>query len=191
MKSIGKLDGWIYFVLFIGTIFLANYLISHVGVQFGPNEPHLIPVGFGLMAPSGVLAVGIGFTLRDLVQKRLGVKFSAIAVVIGAGVSAFLSPALALASGVAFLLSEGLDLMVYTPLRKKNLYMAVIGSNIVGLIVDSIVFLAIAFGASGLDFLWGQVVGKMYMTIAFLPIIALIDYLDKKKELKVRGYIHR
>jgi len=190
MKSIGKLDGWIYFVLFIGTIFLANYLISHVGVQFGPNEPHLIPVGFGLMAPSGVLAVGIGFTLRDLVQKRLGVKFSAIAVVIGAGVSAFLSPALALASGVAFLLSEGLDLMVYTPLRKKNLYMAVIGSNIVGLIVDSIVFLAIAFGASGLDFLWGQVVGKMYMTIAFLPIIALIDYLDKKKELKVRGYIH-
>lgn len=190
MKSISKLDGWIYFVLFIGTIFLANYLISHVGVQFGPNEPHLIPVGFGLMAPSGVLAVGIGFTLRDLVQKRLGVKFSAIAVVIGAGVSAFLSPALALASGVAFLLSEGLDLMVYTPLRKKNLYMAVIGSNIVGLIVDSIVFLVIAFGASGLDFLWGQVVGKLYMTIAFLPIIALIDYLDKKKELKVQGYIH-
>lgn len=180
-----KFEGWIYFVLFIGTIFLANWLITHLGIQFDPNGPHLIPVGFGIMAPSGVLAVGIGFTLRDLVQKRLGVVWSAVAIVIGAALSAFLSPALALASGGAFLLSEGLDLFVYTPLRKKNLYVAVVASNVVGLVVDSIVFLTLAFGTAGLAFLPGQILGKIYMTILFLPLIAWIDSRDKKRQEKM------
>ena len=89
------------------------------------------------------------------------------AVIVGAALSAILSPALALASGTAFLLSEGLDLAVYTPLQRRNLVAAVAASNVVGFIVDSAVFLFLAFGS--LAFIEGQLLGKAYMTLLALP----------------------
>lgn len=159
--------GHLYLIGFIGTIFLANYLIGNVGYYCDPVC--VIPVWPGIMAPSGVLAIGLGFTLRDLVQRHLGVGYSVLAIVAGAGLSALLSPALALASGAAFLLSEGLDLAVYTPLQKRNLIGAVLASNVVGLVVDSVVFLLLAFGS--LEFLPGQIIGKALMTLAALPVI--------------------
>ena len=178
-----KIEGWAYFAGFIGSIFLANYLIGHVGTSCPPNNPCLIPVWPGIMAPSGVLAIGIGFTLRDLVQRRLGLKFSVLGILLGAAISAFLDPSLAIASGTAFLLSETLDLLVYTPLQKRNLYVAVIASNIVGLVVDSAVFLRLAFGS--LQLIEGQIIGKLWMTLAFLPVIEYIRWWDKKRGLEL------
>src|SRR5690606_15323558 len=67
-----RLIGYVALALFALTIPAANWLIGHVGVQFDPHGPHLIPVGFDLMAPSGVLMVGLAFTLRDIVQRELG-----------------------------------------------------------------------------------------------------------------------
>lgn len=90
-------------------------------------------------------------------------------IVIGAGLSAWLSPALAVASGLAFLLSEGLDLLVYSPLQKRNLITAVVASNVVGVIVDSAVFLWLAFGS--LQFIEGQIIGKLIMTLLALPVV--------------------
>jgi hypothetical protein len=49
-------------------------------------------------------------------------------------------------STVAFLLSDLADLAVYTPLQRRRLMLAVQASGVVGLIVDSIVFLWLAFG---------------------------------------------
>jgi uncharacterized PurR-regulated membrane protein YhhQ (DUF165 family) len=159
----------IYFVLFISTIFLANWLIGNVGYNC---YPCIIPIGFSLYAPSGVLAVGLGFTLRDLLQRTMGIKWTVIAIVIGALLSYFINPFLALASGSAFLLSELFDLLVYTPLQKRNLTIAVISSNIVGLIVDSFVFLTLA--QISLEFLPGQIIGKFWMTLLALPIIWML-----------------
>lgn len=48
---------------YVSTIFLANWLITHLG---------LVPVGFGLVAPAGVYAAGLAFTARDLTQETLG-----------------------------------------------------------------------------------------------------------------------
>lgn len=158
---------YLYLIGFISTIFLANYLIGNVGYYCNPVC--VIPVWPGIMAPSGVLAIGLGFTLRDLVQRHLGVKWTILAILVGATLSALLSPSLALASGTAFLLSEMLDLAVYTPLQRRNLVGAVVASNVVGLIADSMIFLTLAFGS--LEFLPGQVIGKMLMTLAALPVI--------------------
>jgi len=124
------------------------------------------------MAPSGVLAIGIGFTARDIVQRYLGIAFTIVAIIIGALLSALLSPALALASGAAFLFSELMDLAVYTPLQWRNLLAAVIGSNAVGAIADSAIFLMLAFGS--IQFIEGQVIGKLWMTLAAIPVIWLI-----------------
>lgn len=179
-------EGAIFFVAFASTIVLANYFIKNVGqICVGPNaDTCLIPMwpSFGIgdgMVPSGVLWAGVALTLRDLVQRRLGFWWSWIAVAIGAGLSAILDPALAIASGVAFFVAESLDLFVYTPLQKRNLFVAVIASNIVGLIVDSFIFLALA----GLPLIYaeGQIVGKLWMTLLAVPIIYTIRAWDDKR----------
>lgn len=159
---------YLYVIGFISSIFLANFLIGNVGAGC-PPAPCVIPVWPGIMAPSGVLAIGLGFTLRDLVQRHLGLIWTIAAILTGAALSALLSPAIALASGTAFLLSETLDLFVYTPLQKRHFMVAVIGSNFVGLVTDSAVFLFLAFGS--LAFIEGQIVGKLWMTALALPVV--------------------
>lgn len=164
-------EGITFFLLYAGSIPLSNWLIGNVGTTCVADGPCLIPVAPGLVAPSGVLAVGLALILRDIVQRRLGITWSVVAIVLGAALSAsFAPPALVVASTTAFLLSEFADLAVYTPLQRRRFMCAVIASSIVGLVVDSMVFLWLAFGT--LDFLAGQVVGKTWMVLAALPILA-------------------
>lgn len=172
-------EGVIFLILFCLTIPAANWMLGHVGTVCPPNGPCLIPVAPGLMAPSGVLMIGAALVLRDLVQRRLGVAMSAAAILIGAGLSGLFAPlSLVIASAAAFLLSEAVDLAVYTPLARRRLMTAVLLSSLVGLVVDSIVFLWLAFGS--LDFLAGQVVGKALMVLLALPLVAWLRRRDER-----------
>jgi queuosine precursor transporter len=172
-------EGALFLVLFALTIPAANWLIGHVGTTCVPQGPCLVPVAPGLMAPSGVTMVGIALVLRDLVQRRLGTAISALAVLVGSGLSALYAPAsLVVASATAFLLSELADLAVYTPLARRRLVAAVIASSCAGLVVDSIVFLWLAFGS--LDFLAGQVVGKAWMVLLSIPLVAWLRRRDER-----------
>jgi len=113
-----RAEGLLFLVLFGLTIPAANWLIGHVGTACARDGPCVIPVAPGIFAPSGVLMIGIALVLRDLVQRRLGIGISTLAVLAGAALSALLAPpALVLASAIAFLLSEFADLAVYTPSR--------------------------------------------------------------------------
>ena len=172
------IEGAIFLIAFGLTIPVANWMIGNVGTVCVPNGPCLIPVAPGIMAPSGVLMIGVALVLRDLVQRRLGVGFSAAAVVVGSVLSAGVAPpSLVIASGVAFLLSELADLAVYTPMARRKLIAAVVASSVVGLVVDSIVFLWLAFGS--LEFLPGQVIGKAWMVLLSIPFVI---YLRKRDE---------
>jgi queuosine precursor transporter len=163
-------EGFLYLALFAACIPAANWLIQHVGTTCVPNGPCLIPVAPGLSAPSGVLMIGLALVLRDLVQRRLGLAWAIGAILLGAVLSAaFSPPTLVVASVAAFLFSEFADLAVYTPLQKRGLVLAVFASSLVGLVIDSIVFLHLAFGS--LDFLIGQIVGKAWMVLLALPFI--------------------
>jgi uncharacterized PurR-regulated membrane protein YhhQ (DUF165 family) len=129
------IEGVIFLILFGLTIPAANWLIGNFGTQCVPQGPCIIPVAPGINAPSGVLMIGIALVLRDLVQRRLGFGYSVAAVLVGAALSAALAPpALVIASGVAFLLSEFADLAVYTPLARRRLLAAVVASSIVRLV---------------------------------------------------------
>ena len=179
LQSKQCIEGGIFLVGFAACIPLANYMIGHVGTVCVPNGPCLIPVGPGLTAPSGVLLVGLALVLRDLVQRRLGLIWAIAAIIVGAFLSTtFTPPALALASAAAFLSSEIADLLVFTPLQKKGLVKAAFFSSIAGLVVDSVMFLWLAFGS--LDFLAGQVVGKAIMVIAALPVLFWIRNRDRR-----------
>lgn len=147
-------------LLFVGTVYAANWAVNHWGI---------VPVGFGYRAPAGVFFAGLALTLRDEVHDRLGVLWVLVAILVGAACSWLVSDRLALASGVAFLVSELCDLLVYAPLRARGLSVAVVASNFVGALVDSWLFLTIAFGSTA--FLAGQVLGKMEMTLLALPVL--------------------
>ena len=178
-QSRQRVEGLVFLALFTACIPAANWLIQNVGTTCVPKGPCLIPVAPGVMAPTGVLVVGLAFVFRDLVQRRLGLAWSATAVVVGAGLSAlFAPPSLVIASGVAFLLAEMADLLVYTPLQKRRLVLAVALSSVVGLVVDSMVFLQLAFGS--LDFLSGQVIGKAWMVLAALPFVIWLRARDNR-----------
>ncbi len=173
------IEGGIFLFLFCLTVPVANWMIGHVGTACVPNGPCLIPVAPKLMAPSGVLMIGIALVLRDLVQRRLGVRFAVAAIVIGTALSVIVAPiSLVVASASAFLLSELADLAVYTPLARKRMVAAVIASSMVGLVVDSIVFLWLAFGS--LEYLAGQVVGKAWMVLLSIPFVVLLRRRDEK-----------
>jgi uncharacterized PurR-regulated membrane protein YhhQ (DUF165 family) len=172
-------EGLAFLALFALTIPAANWLIGHAGTVCLREGPCLVPVAPGVMAPSGVTMAGVALVLRDLVQRRLGIAAASLAILVGAALSALLAPpALVVASAVAFLLSEFADLAVYTPLARRGLVTAVAASGAVGLVVDSIVFLWLAFGS--LDFLLGQIIGKGWMVLLSLPLVAWLRRRDAR-----------
>jgi len=175
-----KQEGYLYLIAFGACIPTANWLIGNVGTECLPNGPCLLPVAPGIFAPSGVLMIGLALVLRDLVQRRLGVRLAVVAILVGAALSGFVAPPeLVVASAAAFLISEIADLAVYTPLQRRGLVLAVFASSVVGLFVDSFIFLYLAFGS--LDFLLGQVIGKAWMVLLALPAIALIRKMDVRR----------
>ena len=172
-------EGVIALVLFGLTIPAANWLIGNAGTVCVPNGPCLVPVAPGIKAPSGVLMVGLALVLRDIVQRRLGPLAGLGAIAIGTLISAMLAPpAIVLASVAAFLLSELADFAVYTPLQRRRFVTAVFASSVIGLVVDSLVFLHLAFGS--LDFLAGQIIGKAWMVLLALPLMHLLRRRDER-----------
>jgi len=162
--------GAVAFALYAATVVAANWFVQHVGSQPFPGGPHTIPVGFGYRAPSGVLWIGVAFTLRDVVQSTLGKRATLGAIALGTVLSYAVAPSLAFASGAAFLVSELLDFVVYTPIVDRGRVVLAVGlSNSVGLLVDTFVFLQLAFHS--LEFWQGQVIGKGWMTLLALLLV--------------------
>lgn len=161
----------------------ANWMIMNVGTTCIENGPCLIPVAPDMLAPSGVIVVGLALIFRDLVQRRLGIVWCIAAIFLGALLSAFLAPpSLLLASGAAFLLSELADCAIYTPLQRKRFVLAVVASGAIGIVVDSALFLHLAFG--NMEFLIPQIVGKAWVITLAIPVIVWLRARDRKLGLK-------
>lgn len=155
---------YLWFGAFVGTVLLANYVVSKYGV---------VPVGFGYMGPAAVYVVGFAFIFRDLLQESWNRVAVVVAILAGAALSYVVSPAFALASGVAFLVSELVDFAVYTPLRDRSWAGAIVASNTIGLVFDSVLFLWLAtpLGPDRMSFLPGQIIGKCWATLGVLVIL--------------------
>lgn len=170
------MNKWGYLAGYIATIPAANWMIGNIGTFCIPDGPCMIPVGFGMTAPSGVLMVGAALVLRDQVQEHLGTRWSLGGILLGAILSYLLAdPFIALASILAFGVSELVDFGAYTYVRKYGRALAVAVSGLVGAVMDSIVFLYIAFGS--LTYVEGQIFGKLM--ISFIAAAA-IKYAIKK-----------
>lgn len=139
-------------VLYLLAIVAANWIIS----VLGPTSS--IYTAFAL--------IGLVITTRDRLHDMWGENLkrnmgalilagSALSYLLGGSVQQ-----IAVASGVAFLISESVDALVYTLLRERSWFERVNGSNVVSAAVDSVLFPMLAFGG-------------------FLPIVTLGQFAAK------------
>lgn len=159
----------VLFAAFVATVYAANWALARYGV---------VDIGFGLMAPAGVYFAGLAFGLRDALHETAGRWWVLAAIACGAGLAYVIEDAItipgghapiAVASAVAFGLSELADLAVYEPLRRRQWVPAVVASNLVGAVADSLLFLWLAFGTTAG---WRDLtIGKAYM---IAPAVLLV-----------------
>lgn len=156
-------------VVYIGLAILANWLASR----------YVITVPFtDYLAPAGVLCIGAVLVIRDWLQQLRGLWASLALMVVAGGASYLVGLAagwtslqkIAIASVVAFLISETVEAVVFTPLRNRNLTLGVALSATIGNAIDSYIFLALAFGSQA--FFMGNFVGKMEMITVGVALTA-------------------
>lgn len=154
----------------------AMLLISvYIGCQLTADvgATKLVLLAPGLVVAGGGLIYALTFTVRDMMQRRIG-KISTQQVIVGAAVAnglmalylllisvlpapvfyqwpkewtlimAFL-PSITIASIVAEMVSELLDTEVFTRLLDKGLLRAVGVSNAISVVVDTLIFTLLAF----------------------------------------------
>lgn len=150
-------------VAYVSTVVLANWLTSHFG---------LVTAGFALLVPAGTYAAGLALGLRDVLQDASGVRWVLAAIGVGTAVSFVVAdPFIAAASGTAFLVAELVDLAVYTPLRRRGWRRALVASNAVGSVVDTLLFLSIAGFPLTAQSVGGQLLVKAVWCTAAVLIV--------------------
>ena len=163
---------------FLGCILAANYVTSRYG---------MVPVGFGLMATAGTYFAGLSFVIRDSLQDAAGKRWTIAVITLGAALSFLVSdPFIALASAVAFGISELVDLGIYTPLRRKGYVRAAVASNVAGSLVDTVAFLTIA-GFPVMTAVPGQLVGKLAVTLAAVLMVVTFRAVSRQPMQPIGG----
>ena len=151
---------------YLACILFANWALQRWGI---------ITVG-PLTVPAGVFFAGLAFGARDVVQEYGGRKVVVAVIVAGSAMAWWIEPTFAFASGTAFLLSELLDLSIYTPLRNRSWPWAVTLSNLAGSILDSLLFLWLAFDS--IDGWIDLTIGKALM---ILPALAAVGWVRRTR----------
>jgi uncharacterized PurR-regulated membrane protein YhhQ (DUF165 family) len=144
---------------FVGLVVASNWLTAEFGL-------------IGGFVTAGTFTAGLTLAARDAVRETAGIWASLGCVAAGVAVSVVMAgPVLALASGAAFAVSELTDTAVYEPLRRRSKTRALAWSNLVGSVVDSVLFLALA-GFPVWPAVLGQVAVKWAMCVV-LPLLAV------------------
>jgi uncharacterized PurR-regulated membrane protein YhhQ (DUF165 family) len=119
-------------VAYLGSIVLVNAMFIYL-------PPFMLA---GQMMTWGSFVVGFTFIIRDFGQRAIGHRIL-WATLAGTIITAFMSAQLALASGVAFLISELADWAVFS--RWKGSFRSrVVMSSLVGAPIDSALFMLLA-----------------------------------------------
>jgi len=172
---------------------------------------------FHLAVDGGTIIYPLTFTLRDFVHKTVGKKESRMAVILAAAINvamvglfwiigkmpsdpswgyqeayeAILIPVWRITAGsiIAQVISELIDTEVFSALyRLLGDMKAVVASNTVALIFDSLIFSAIAFlGALPLDVVFEIIIAniavKFFVSILSSPFIKLIPHMADESKI--------
>lgn len=168
----------------------AAYVAGVVAANVLTERFGLVPAGFGLVVTAGTYAAAWVLVARNIGQDIVGRRSILALMLVGAGLSWWLaSPALAVASAVAFGLSETADMVIYTPLRKRGRARAVAAASTVGAVVDTVTFLAIA-GFPVWVALPGQLLVKVGMALVAALVVRSLDALPRQPRRTGSGTSH-
>ena len=152
-------------ICYVSAIVAANIVTSHYG---------LVSVGFGYMVTAGTYCAGLALLARDYVHRYAGVPWVLAGITAG-GIISWLTttPSLALASTVAFIGAELLDLGVFAAIYERlGMFGGALISNIVSAPVDTVLFLAIAGFPLTVQTITGQFIGKvLWATLVPLTLV--------------------
>lgn len=138
---------------YVAMVVVANWTVA----LWGPSVAVL----------NAFLLIGPVMTIRDVLHKAWGANVrSRMFVLIGFAslISWALNPAsgrIAFGSFLAFAASEAIDYLIYVGLQQHQFLVRSNWSNIGGAIVDSVVFMGVAFGVFIPEVFIGQIVAKI------------------------------
>lgn len=122
-------------IAYLVTIVLVNAAFAHLPLVSC----------FGVVVPPAAVLAGAVFVVRDLAQRQHG---HAVLAYMGAGLMlsyVVANPAVAVASGVAFAMSEFLDWAIYT-MCKGSVRRRIVLSSLIAVPVDTMLFSTLALG---------------------------------------------
>ncbi|WP_409361239.1 VUT family protein [Bartonella heixiaziensis] len=101
----------------------------------------------------GAFTYPFSFLINDLTNRFYGPAAARRVVYVGFFAGVFVSwilatPRLAVASSLAFLFGQLIDIVVFTPLRRKTWWKAPLAAAFVGSALDTVLFFALAFSSS-------------------------------------------
>lgn len=136
---------WIVFIVLMCAIVAAsNYL-----VQF-PVSGRIGPIDLADLLTWGAFTYPVAFLVTDLTNRMFGPSKARLVVfagfVLAVGLSIWLAtPQIAVASGLAFLTAQLLDVSIFDALRRATWWKAPLVSTILGSCIDTLLFFSIAF----------------------------------------------
>ena len=173
----------------MGTVVvLSNYLVQFPVQQFGLNE----------ILTYGAFSYPVTFLITDLANRAYGKTVARKVVYIGfilgilltlfvsTNFSDIISIRIAIGSGIAFFVSQNLDVQVFDSLRKKSWFIAPLTSSSIGSITDTFLFFSIAFYATDVPWLtlaFGDLAVKLLITLIMLiPFRLLLNKINDISE---------
>ena len=169
-------------------VVISNYLVQFPIEYLGLSE----------ILTYGAFTYPITFLVTDLANRAYGKivarKVVYVGFVIGILLTVFVSTnfsdiisiRIAIGSGVAFFISQNLDIKIFDKLRKKNWFVAPLTSSVLGSITDTFLFFSIAFYATEVPWIslaFGDLIVKLFIALSMLiPFRILLkkikDYTD-------------
>ena len=166
----------------------SNYLVQFPIQYFNLSE----------ILTYGAFSYPITFLITDLANRAYGKivarKIVYIGFIIGILMTLFVSTnfsdiisiRIAIGSGLAFFISQNLDVKIFDVLRKKKWYVAPLSSSIAGSVVDTFLFFSIAFYATGIPWItlaFGDLAVKLFIALAMLiPFRLLLSKIKDNSE---------
>ena len=182
--------------ILMGLIVVASNYLVQFPIQY---------LGLSEILTYGAFSYPITFLITDLANRAYGkivarkivyVGFFigvALTLLVSTNFSDIISIRIAIGSGVAFFIAQNIDIKIFDLLRKKTWYIAPLTSSVLGSIVDTFLFFAIAFYLTGVPWVtlaFGDLAVKMFialsMLIPFRLLLSSIQDISEKKLSKAR-----
>jgi queuosine precursor transporter len=155
---------WPFVAVMAAIVAASNFLVQYPFTHFGLQD----------ILTWGAFTYPVAFLVTDLTNRRYGVTAARKVVIAGFVIAVVLSvwlatPRIAIASGMAFLAAQMLDVTVFDWLRRQAWWRAPLISTLVGSMLDTVIFFSLAFAArfAFLDTALGREDGSLAFPVPF------------------------